>query len=200
MKNDFRIGRKRRRANSRSCLSAQQRLPSHAARPGQHSGKWGQRPKHPDESVEYSEPQRRLLKEQFRPIAERFRSARDRLGWYFVAGLLSGILVGSLAEHLFPTLPSPWILVVSTVGLAYGLPLWMASRHPPPECPGCSMPLLGILSSHCPSCGAAGLPPDDEPIPPVCRACGVRLWSGKSRRYRVHACTWCGLRLDDIGL
>jgi hypothetical protein len=68
------------------------------------------------------------------------------------------------------------------------------------RCPACRGDLMAReLGTFCPECGAGGLAPGGWFIAPRCAACRKRLWRGKSRHYRIRACTHCGLKVDEKG-
>ena len=69
------------------------------------------------------------------------------------------------------------------------------------ECPACHGDLNSReLGSFCPECGAIGLKPSGWFKAAHCDSCGKSLRRGKSRQYRIRACTHCGLILDEKGL
>lgn len=69
------------------------------------------------------------------------------------------------------------------------------------ECPACHGNLVSRqLGSYCPECGVGGLKPGGWFTSPHCNACDKTLRRGKSRQYRIRACTHCGLVLDERGL
>jgi hypothetical protein len=70
------------------------------------------------------------------------------------------------------------------------------------RCPACRISLENGFGAYCPECGARALGPGRWRFgTPRCSACERDMASRKGgRRYRIRACTHCGVWLDDKGL
>ena len=66
-------------------------------------------------------------------------------------------------------------------------------------CPGCDN-LIDAIDRYCPECGGTPLIPGGLFKTPECTVCGKKLRFGKSRSFRIRACTHCGVMLDEQGL
>jgi hypothetical protein len=72
---------------------------------------------------------------------------------------------------------------------------------PFPICPACQRLPTDCTGAFCPECGAQALEPGMLLIPPRCFACKKKMsGSSERRRYKIHACTHCGLWLSDEGV
>jgi len=86
-----------------------------------------------------------------------------------------------------------------------GISCWlfiMVTAPTLPKCPGCLIDLGARLGAFCPECGSPSLQPGSWFRAPKCDACGKTMSKGSKgrRRYTIHACTHCGLMLDEKGL
>jgi len=162
-------------------------------------------------AAECSAEEQRRFREQFAPIAQRYRRRNRRFkictvvgalwmgipAYVFVATLFG--LPSSSASDLMERLFLIWIggplLCLVSVALLFALPEL--------RCPACHNRLEYLdrrLPRYCPACGSSELEAGDWRRWPKCRACGKQLRQHKSRSYPIRACTHCGAILDDAGL
>lgn len=67
-------------------------------------------------------------------------------------------------------------------------------------CPGCGNP-LETMGRFCPECGGTPLIPGNLLFKPTkCSVCGKSVRFGRTRSYKIRACTHCGIVLDEKGL
>jgi hypothetical protein len=136
--------------------------------------------------------ERTRLREMFAPTANWYRYS-VRFGMCCVALAFTSILLGAL----FPKSMFNWAMggfLVSWVLLGS-----LILFYPRPACPGCKNKLEGGFGPFCPECGAQALA-FSRWSPPRCSACRREMRRRKARHYRIRACTYCGLWLDDKGL
>ncbi|HTB83533.1 MAG TPA: hypothetical protein VK742_07765 [Candidatus Sulfotelmatobacter sp.] len=141
----------------------------------------------------FSEEEQKRLREIFAPTAQKYRS-RSRLA-FVVLGIgfviiFSGLLLNSYTGWIFGAFSICWLVIFFVAIIQSSL-----------ECPACHGNLVSSeLGSYCPECGAANLKPGGWFRVPHCYSCGKSLRRGKTRQYKIHACTHCGLMLSDRGL
>jgi hypothetical protein len=134
------------------------------------------------------------FREIFAPTPQKYRSG-SRLA-FVILGVSFAIIV---TGFLLPKSYIGWI--VGAFFICWLFLVIVAITQSELECPACHGNLVSRdLGSFCPECGAAGLKPGGWFKSPRCDFCGKNLRRGKSRQYRIRACTHCGLVLDDRGL
>lgn len=141
--------------------------------------------------TEYTPDELSRFREEYRPLVARYRRQGRILGFALVSACL--------CMFLGMTLPWPFTMYFWATGIC-SIAFCLFARGGVPNCPGCrKSPDLG-LGEFCPNCGSRALERSHGWFSggPKCRACG--LGKGGSRRYRIRACTHCGLGLDDRGL
>lgn len=141
----------------------------------------------------FTEEEQRRLREIFAPTAQKYR-ARSRLlpiiFGIFAAIILLGMLLRCHSGWLFGSL-----FICSIAG--FFIVIMQSSLN----CPACRENLISPqLDNYCPECGTANLKLAGWFRSPHCDSCGKSLRRGRSRQYRIRACTHCGLVLDDKGL
>jgi hypothetical protein len=133
------------------------------------------------------------FREIFRPLAERYRrhlrTACIVLGLSF-ACILFGFV---MPKTLFPWFLGGFFICWLTL-------LLLISLSPVPDCPSCHNRLDRGFGAYCPECGARALHPGGWLRAGQCSSCGRAMRRGKSRSYRIRACTHCGVMLDERGL
>ncbi|HEY3901138.1 MAG TPA: hypothetical protein VGM54_21175 [Chthoniobacter sp.] len=130
------------------------------------------------------------FREKFRPIAERYRQ-RSRIAGFGMAAFFLCIGLGFVVpKHLLTYL---WIPAICS-----WLFMFFVARMP--VCPACQNRLDASFGAFCPECGSHSLQPGGWTWSPRCESCGKSMRRGKGRRYKIRACTHCGLMLDDQGL
>jgi hypothetical protein len=137
--------------------------------------------------------ERAQLRETFAPSARRFRFS-IRIAYCLIAAagvcmLLGVLLPNSMFNWIMGGTFLCWVLVVSMMLLSPRL-----------VCPACSNKLELGFGPFCPECGENGLEFPGWPCAPHCSACGRDMRRRKTRFYRIRACSYCGLWLDDEGL
>ena len=106
------------------------------------------------------------------------------------------VLPALLSHAAFCTVPRVWFRE-SPAGLSV-LARW--SRLQPLLCPGCGNEMEHPLGGYCPECGGGPLRPAGPFGATACLTCGRALRYRKGRKFKVRACTDCGLVLDEKGL
>jgi hypothetical protein len=139
----------------------------------------------------------RHWREEFRPIAERYRFHGRIIksagcGFFLSIGstaVLASIVPGwlSVTYFLIPVLTF-WSIAVLAILSA-----------PELVCPACAGRLTAIRR-YCPECGCESFQRDSFWGGLQCAGCHKTLRSGKHRNYRIKACTRCGVMLDEQGL
>jgi predicted amidophosphoribosyltransferase len=139
----------------------------------------------------------RDCREEFRPLAERFRGRRWRLR--LIGGsavILCGIRVvvgDNRSDFAFYAALGAFFASIIAVAV-----LWMAWL-PRLACPSCSKDLDSEPENFCPECGQPSL--KRGWLAPRCFGCGRSLGRGRGgRSYRVRYCPRCDARLDDRGV
>jgi len=145
---------------------------------------------------DYSPEEQRHFREAFRPMAEHYRRYSS---WAFIIGVTAFVLwMGAI--QFFPRVGLGWVCAVMFLGLL-GLVVFGLYARPLLECPAChNLVDSKQFGRYCPECGSDQLKPGTWPLPPRCSACGKRMHRGKSRGYKIRACTHCGVLLDEKGV
>jgi hypothetical protein len=115
--------------------------------------------------------------------------------------ILGGILVSCLVVAAYDgKFDSPLLRRLSVSGLVIFLIILTVS-HRMPNCPGCHNTIDARFDRFCPECGNASLRPGKWQLP-HCSTCGkdMKIVRGGKRLYKIRACTFCGLMLDEQGL
>lgn len=135
------------------------------------------------------------LRNEFRPIAERFRRNARIAPWAVFGCLLCVALAfwlksGALFAIAFGSIA---LFFAGAIGIAIFAPI---------KCPGCERSPFGKLGVHCPECGAAALAQATRWHTRTCTSCGTTLQRGpkNARRWRIRFCTHCCGHLDDAGV
>lgn len=145
---------------------------------------------------DYSEDERAHFREVFAPRAARFRRYW-RLTLFIGCSAFAGWIA---AIRVLPGLGLMWVCGVLLLGLL-GLAVFAWYSQPSLECPACHSDVDSRrLGRYCPECGSEQLRTRDWPLAAKCDACGAVMRWGKSRGYRIRACTHCGVPLDDRGV
>ncbi len=155
----------------------------------------------------YSAEEVLAFQHAFHPIAERYR--RHRMIASLALACCFCLLIGTslangfslllLDRPLFSHRDHSYLSAGGVICLVIaGMALF---SKPPLRCPACQAFMDAGISRCCPDCGAHPLD-TDLLNRPHCPHCGWtrRLGKGGSRRYRIRACTGCGLLLDPRGL
>ena len=129
------------------------------------------------------------LRRRFAPTAARFRRIERILPWLGFGLVISFVTMSATFPWGLPAFVS--ILVsLAVLGSINTL-----------KCPRCAGNLGGEIRRFCPTCGDPDIERAGVFRAARCRECNVFLHRTKrGRSYRVHACTHCGIWLDDEGL
>ena len=153
------------------------------------------KPNTPERYVrDYSTEEQTKIREEFRRSAERYR--RYRRVAYVAPGIVLG--VGVLLWLVLSAAQEEWLFGVCFTGLV--IYVCVASLAPLLNCPACHNRLDVGLGEFCPECGARALKRVERCFQAQCLVCGRTLSRGKSRHYKIRACTYCGVMLDEDGL
>lgn len=142
---------------------------------------------------DYSTEEKERLRNQFKPIMERYQR-QNRLAMYGIIGFMGFILLALL----LPKILFPWILGPALVCWLVGA--ITLGALPKLTCPGCSNPLEHAFGPYCPECGSDQLRKGSFFRAPHCGACNKTMVHRRGRRYKIRACTHCGLPLDETGV
>lgn len=151
----------------------------------------------PNPSSRYSDAELRGFRTEFArqviPYRQYCRRAIIVVGSGFVATFIGSVFI--------PFGPGLWPLV--GVGLVVaGLLVYDQFRRPKLTCPACQRRInLNSVGLYCPKCGSGQGITKPWFGPAKCDDCGKVIDKGEdSRSWKVHACTYCGVYLDDDGL
>ena len=132
-----------------------------------------------------------VFREAFRPLAATHRW-HIRLFFFGAAGFVACLSLGVCLK--LPELCFIPALVFHVLGMSALLTM------PLLECPACNGN-VEHLARYCPECGSGKFECRSDSTPTCCPSCMKVLRRRKSRRsYKVHFCTHCGIRLDDLGV
>lgn len=144
-------------------------------------------------SEEFPSAEHKDCREQFRPVARKYR----RHGGIVVTFILLGML-SAWAASKYHYDRSPWFVAFFLLCCVGGVVAML--RAPTLRCPGCGADAGGVPERFCPDCGDKSVV-DNALSAYRCTSCRKRLTSRRGgRRYRVRFCTHCGAHLDDAGV
>jgi len=152
------------------------------------------------EVADYSVEERDRLRDAFRSTADGYRRFHRRAAAWIIGGIAGVVWLAVLLGILLPKSSLPSSVVICFVILGSIAALALAKREPRLVCPGCTHGMEDGLGRYCPECGAPQLQPGGWFRSPCCAACKRSLHRNKGRRYKIRACTHCGLTLDEAGL
>ena len=163
--------------------------------------------KHPVAKVvaEYSAEEKMRFREQFAPVAQRFRQIQHPMLVFVVGSFLFTSIAASILhiELRYPKNMREWIgwtflgcsVPLLLAVIIFAIP-WFLIR-----CPACHNRLISPrLGHYCPACGSSQLEEGDWLVVRRCKTCGKYVGRVGWRRYKIRACTHCGVILDEIGL
>ena|SRR5579871_1684766 len=132
------------------------------------------------------------LQESFKPVVQRYRW-RQR-----ICLILVMVAFGFVFCFFVNKAQESW--VATGFFLCWMVVAGIALFSPQLRCPACQNIVEEGYGPFCPECGAQTLQPGTWLRAPHCAACDRVMLHGKTRRYKVRACTHCGLWLDDAGV
>jgi hypothetical protein len=143
-------------------------------------------------SADYTESEKQVFRDQFKPIAKRYRFCSKAFLIAFLAlfipmflGWLDGTQIGKLFPYFFMA-----VMVIAII-------LFISIS---PICPACKRKVEGEIRTFCPECGSSDLTLKSFFLWAKCHSCGVELRRGKGRPYKIRCCTHCGVFLDGKGI
>jgi hypothetical protein len=92
------------------------------------------------------------------------------------------------------------VACVGILPLIIMIALYPLLRPPTLCCPHCRNRIGKSFGLFCPECGKRALSEGNFLIGPSCDACGKVMRNSRYTSYTTHACTHCGLWLDDEGI
>ena len=148
-------------------------------------------------SAEYSAEQQARFREVFAPHAKRYR--RYTLLSSLIAVIVFFVFLAAI--NYLPRLGLGWIYGFLILGV-FGLILFGWWSQPLLECPACRNQLDSErFGRFCPECASNQITPGGWLQSPGCTACGATMGRRRSRRrYKIRACTHCGVMLDERGV
>jgi predicted RNA-binding Zn-ribbon protein involved in translation (DUF1610 family) len=129
------------------------------------------------------------LRAQFAPLLRSHRRRHRIAVLFMVLGVPACVLTVALDGPLWPPLL-----------ISYLPALAIALRSPRLLCPNCGNKIAKPRGPFCPDCAKRALMPGGLFTPPKCQACGKAISPNNQKNYTIHACTHCGLWLDDRGV
>ncbi len=137
-------------------------------------------------AVDYTEVEKEQFREQFRPIAK-----RDRVySWIYLV-----VLFCFFALLFYSAIKGSWVTrLFMGLGVIF-IFLYVFLR---PLCPACKRGVDEMVRTFCPECRGK-VSPGGFFKAPQCLSCGLDLWRGKGRSYKIRCCTHCGVFLDGKG-
>jgi hypothetical protein len=141
-------------------------------------------------ATDYTPDDAAAFREQFRPLAQNYRR-RSRMTGFGMAG---AYLFAVLGVVLLPNFGIYFLFggISSCLLIALSEPV-------APHCPACHNKLDAGLGVFCPECGSQSLQPGGWFGSPRCDSCRKTLNCSRGRSYKIRACTFCGLMLDQKG-
>ena len=141
-------------------------------------------------ATDYTPDDAAAFREHFRPLAQHYRWRSRTTGFgmagAFVCTVLGVVLLPNYGVYFFLGGTSSVLLIALTGPVA-------------PDCPACHNKLDSRFGVFCPECGSQSLRPGGWFSFPRCDSCGKTMHCGRGRRYKIRACTFCGLMLDQKG-
>jgi hypothetical protein len=137
---------------------------------------------------EISTEEQARLRAQFAPILSSYRRHHRRAVLTIVLGFILMLISARFGVALCGFIPS------------YAVAVLIALGAPRLCCPNCGKRIDKPASPFCPACGKRALEPGDFLFAPKCQACGKKMRNDRFSSYSTHACTHCGLWLDDEGI
>jgi hypothetical protein len=130
-----------------------------------------------------------LLRTEFAPILQKYRRFIRVGSLLIVMTFIFAGLGTATGLSLCGLLPVPIFFAIA-----------IAVRAPRLRCPNCGNKIDKPNGPFCPECARRSLSPGDLFIAPKCEACGKKMRNDRYGSYSTHACTHCGLWLDDEGI
>lgn len=154
-------------------------------------------PPSPPERVvtDFTAEEKAAFAETLKPVLQRYHK-RASIAHSFLWGFIVCWCLGVFWAH--HQSKSAYTALLYAGASCFLLAISFAPRLP--TCPACKRRSTRPFGAFCPECGSRSLQPETALLCSQCRSCGCDLRRGKSRRYKVHYCTHCGLHLDDNGL
>ncbi len=146
------------------------------------------------EVSDYSPEEQLLFQKSFAPIATRYRR-HLRIAIFGIIGFGVFLTVALLLQKTRFSSIAPFFVVACwllTIGALVSAPRL--------ACPGCSHSMADGLGPYCPECGNRTVEPRRFMVSARCSSCRRLLIRRKGHRYKIRACTCCGLMLDEAGL
>lgn len=133
------------------------------------------------------------FREQFKPLAAHYRRRLRWMVWSIVAAVAACVALA----HLLPDTLTVFCFLGGVASfLLIGVVFWPTL----PPCPACRRQLDNTVGMFCPECGSPSVQPGGWFKPPGCSSCGKGMNSARGRKYKIRACTHCGVMLDEKGL
>ena len=138
---------------------------------------------------ELSAEERAALRAQFAPVLAAWHRRINR------ACLILLIPLGLFALTVVAGVPCCGIFAIAGMLVVYPY-----VRPPALLCPNCRAGIGKLDGEFCPDCGERALEAGNFLIPASCAACRKVIRNDRFHSYTIHACTHCGLWLDDHGV
>ncbi len=137
------------------------------------------------------------LQQAFRPAVARYR-LHKQVAFFALLGFAGCISAFMFLGGVLHVRWVSWCFLPAVVCWLAGAAAMVTA--PKLLCPSCRNDLEYRFGPYCPECGEAALRRGAWFRGTDCVSCGKTLRFGKGRRYKIRACTYCGLLLDGEGL
>lgn len=143
----------------------------------------------------YSNEEKLGFETAFKPIAEKYRR-RERLGRKLGVALAISFITFFTVGVLYPQ-TTKWLLFAGVIIWLIGFKVSNARVI----CPACSNTVNGGFGSYCPQCGKVLKRDSMLNINNVsCTWCAIKCRNVRGRHCRIRICTYCGVKLEPIGI
>lgn len=133
---------------------------------------------------------------EFAPMAEKHRQRTVLMAISFLP-----VFLAALTAWLVPPLKEPMTMLAFLLGIVCFVVSLAIPRLVCPACRQSLTPKFWRFGPHCPTCGGTNLGSRGWLSGPTCGDCGALLAYDRGHKtFTVHACTHCGVWLDDQGV
>ena len=152
--------------------------------------------------------QSRYSNDEIAKIQKKFNAAVVRERLFVRTGFAVLGIVFAIGFALIFLVPKGYIgLIIGFLLIVFAVFVFLMRMQPRLKCPGCNRELEQSLSNYCPECGGHPLRQISR-LEAHCAACNRKLkliptrgrGSISARRFKIRACTHCGVTLSRSGI